>query len=54
LEWVHLGNINYSGIKYQLQGLNTEVVHYFGIKKTIEEKKWVNIEKHFEKKLLIK
>jgi hypothetical protein len=33
--WVHLGNINYTGIKYQqeyitLQGLNTELV-YFGI-----------------------
>jgi hypothetical protein len=41
--WVHLGNINY--IKYQLQGLNTELV-YFGISKTIEEKKGVNIEKH--------
>jgi hypothetical protein len=38
-----MGNIhNYTGIKYQLQGLNTELV-YFGIKKSIEEKKGVNI-----------
>jgi hypothetical protein len=35
---------NYSGIKYQLQRLNTELV-YFGIIKSLEEKKGVNIEK---------
>jgi hypothetical protein len=47
---------NNTGIKsayHQLQGLNTELV-YFGIKKiSIEEKKWVNIEKYVENKLHI-
>jgi hypothetical protein len=44
------GNIqNYARIKYQLQGLNTDLV-YFGIKKSIEEKKGVNIGKYVEKK----
>jgi hypothetical protein len=46
---------NNTGIKYQLQGLNTELhVVYFGIKKTIEEKKGVNIDKHVEKNYTLK
>jgi hypothetical protein len=49
--WVHLGNINYTGSTSSLQ--NTEPV-YFGIKKSIEEKKGVNIEKYVEKILQIK
>jgi hypothetical protein len=52
LAWVHLGKRpihNYTGIKHQL-GLNTELV-YFGIKKSMEEKKGVKILKSTSKKM---
>jgi hypothetical protein len=55
--WVHLGNINYTArvhnIMYSwyqyLQEVNTELVYFGILKKSIEEKKGDNIEKYAEK-----